>query len=999
MRVRSSRTSNQRGQSVVFALLALLILSFAGALFISIVTRNIGTSGHSSQVESADFFARAGLKFADDELTTSLDGADWRPPTQVVATNDPDYDLINQGYTRYTYGDGRFLVKVVYDPVNAVTGTFGQNVSLLNRYIQVKSVGRAGIVDPTDPTTFTQGQQPLNDTLVGYKQIGLTDYARFITDPDDTDQVASIGVPSIVATQNLAGGSLTGLITPGVQDFTGNTSAPLEEFSVPTNLGAPDAYISSGGALTVNPYAGTGKPISQMTGVSGVLVAGGGSFRSNDSVRFYGDCNFYLDRGLDATVSNLPALSTEDVEIAGNVLEDNFNSSYATWNYPAVPVFSPQAVAPQSALVTANVATDISGNLTQDAIMPSNWNGTTASPFSTYGGAVRDGGKGANASDYIGQPRGINRLPPPSMNAVDTLSGLPRYKAITTTCGTWDLTTWKNTSVTPAQAGYGDYTYINNFSDVQSESSSPLPSQWVTESSPGWHDNDTYDPPGAKIVFGVIPGTTNYGYTITRSDVSQLGYVDTAGNPAATPVYFLNSDGTAGTSQALSVSYSNLGNSNNDIIIYAEGNVRLSGIVSPPTGAAYHVTVVTNATAYIDGSLLKGDPDSSIAVLAHDYVCVNTTQFLAGTSTLPLGTADAAVKLNVVGIGDDPNEKTVANAFTAVNAASATPPSVNLVDITATNSTGYDNVILQEFSFGLSTGQTPATTYSTGSVEYLYVSGQQDNLPSGFPANTATSATINLYTPAQDTIYPTALNLAAIFAGAAGTMTHTTLALTNSISGLTSDEFTTLDIDVPAGVGPGFQLERAAILPGDVRIEAILFAQTRSFFVIPGQWFNSNTVDNMYTFTKGTGTTGHPNPATGAAGDRFPFYGQPIDLKITIAGSVVEGHTADPGDQALWMEHWGWIPRYHGSLGTLTGETSGHNFGNPLPVPGLSIIYDPYAGYPYDKNATDPVINGTKYPPYLRYDSNGNPLPFAPKLPVCPGYIYEDEIPGQTPVS
>ena len=46
---------------------------------------------------------------------------------------------------------------------------------------------------------------------------------------------------------------------------------------------------------------------------------------------------------------------------------------------------------------------------------------------------------------------------------------------------------------------------------------------------------------------------------------------------------------------------------------------------------------------------------------------------------------------------------------------------------------------------------------------------------------------------------------------------------------------------------------------------------------------------------------------------RFPFYGQPLDLKITIAGAVSEARPADISAQAAWMQKWGWIPQYHGS--------------------------------------------------------------------------------------
>ena len=43
-----------------------------------------------------------------------------------------------------------------------------------------------------------------------------------------------------------------------------------------------------------------------------------------------------------------------------------------------------------------------------------------------------------------------------------------------------------------------------------------------------------------------------------------------------------------------------------------------------------HLTIVSGHTAYIDGNIVKGDPDkaSTCAILARDYVCVNTTQFM-----------------------------------------------------------------------------------------------------------------------------------------------------------------------------------------------------------------------------------------------------------------------------------------------------------------------------------------------------------------------------------
>ncbi len=188
----------------------------------------------------------------------------------------------------------------------------------------------------------------------------------------------------------------------------------------------------------------------------------------------------------------------------------------------------------------------------------------------------------------------------------------------------------------------------------------------------------------------------------------------------------------------------------------------------------------------------------------------------------------------------------------------------------------------------------------------------------------------------------------------------------------------------------------------------MLFAQTRSFFVIPGQWFNTDTDDNLAKFTDPDPTKRSARAllSPGAAYDnekRFPLYGQPVDLKITVYGSVSEARPADIAAQSEWMRKWGWIPQFHGSLisGNLV-ETAGHpalTTGNgasahTVQAIGLQIIYDPQAGYPY--HLAQPAVNGdTSH--YLRSDQFGRPLPFTPNLPVSTGLLYSGES-GEPPL-
>jgi len=123
---------------------------------------------------------------------------------------------------------------------------------------------------------------------------------------------------------------------------------------------------------------------------------------------------------------------------------------------------------------------------------------------------------------------------------------------------------------------------------------------------------DFYDPPGATIVFGRVPGVGLWGFTVTRSDHGLNGtptwtwytpsgsvqsvsttrmrfvYAPPPSSPPAfnpaDPVYYLNADN--GVSPFASNPTVNVPagapNPNNDIVIYAEGNVRVRGTISDP---------------------------------------------------------------------------------------------------------------------------------------------------------------------------------------------------------------------------------------------------------------------------------------------------------------------------------------------------------------------------------------------------------------------------------
>ena len=1016
------QTTARRGQSIVVALLVLLLLGLTGALFVTIIARNLINARHGVRVQTADTYAAAGINYADAQLSSSIDGADWRPPLQFALAanyvpttmretarynaslynavtnptglqaanaNDPDLEYLQAGYTRYNTGAGRYLIRVTYDPVNVNNAAGGAPSTVPpGKYLKVESIGREGVIDPIDPTTYSNNRSSdrLQADLVAYVPIGITDYARFETNPDKRSDIANLGVVSEFYADNTDGG----IATPGVFDFnsTGSTSAngttppTIQEYPVLTTYGAVDAYKTSGASYVPNPNSGTAA-----TTASG-FAAGGGSIHANMPVRFFGTNVMYLNN-----VGASAPLFQDSVEIAGDLLLDN----YANAN--PLKTTSASATAGQQAALILNPM-DLANPSTGTYVAPSNSSGLNGS-FNTQGGLVRDG---SMQNDSAGLPRSITRLEPPLMDATDSASQIPRYRAIAMNSAP---RTFNNNaaSIYPAgsgQYGYGKDIYINNPADVQPDSASigggsTLTDEWLhgnthpgaADAKGGWQGL-FYNPPGVSITLGQYlapaPNTSS-------PEVYGIRLASSTGETFPTPA-----GGTSSTTQ-MDVSYSDLdrsngvdrdstdpsgANSDKDIIIYAEGNVRVRGVLSPDEGTAAqksatprkattiprHITIVTNGTAYIEGNLLKGDPDSTISVLAHDYVCVNTTQFLAGT--------------NVEQHADGSQNPTPSD-------------STNLLTLDDTYS------LLQEFNFGLPNGGMPAGPLS------LYVSAG----PGGGGSGSSTKADFDILDPV------TQLGIAGgpLTAQTYSTITRAVYPLANYTSLASSLATDVFDLSIKKDAGTDISangtvitpqdvaLERAAILPMDIRIEAVLYAQTRSFFVIPGEWFDTSSSDNLTaylsSFTNNPATFGRPANTD----DRFPLYGQPIDLKITIDGTVSEARPADIAAQTSWMLKWGWIPQYHGSYNIPMpstpppGNAPEVEGASPMlanqPAVGLQIIYDPQAGYPYNPGGT---TNGTTVVAhYLRSDLFGRPLPFTPKLPVSTGLLYSGQS-GEQPL-
>lgn len=981
-RGRCSGYRSERGQSLVVAVIVLFVLLFVGGVFIGLVARNLLNSGRSRDTVQATALAEAGLRFAADMLETSPDGADWRPaPTTYTNPNDPDRLWLQTGeYTRVKLSNGRALVKVTMspDPRNPV-----------GKYIRIESIGRPGYLDETDPTTFRNTPAPrLNRKLVGYKAIGLTDYLRYVTNMDqDSKAEAVFGVPPI---------------------------------------GTP-AWMQLGG-MPVRPIG---------TPLSGSYLAPGAPIRVNGNARF-----------LNNLTLGINPLGNESVMISGDVKVDGGVSGDAT-RQPACfnNLQANAANADPSTLPIIRSSTD--------------------SAFTTFSGLFRDR---SSAPDAQGYARSIAALPPPSIDTADPSTGITRYRQLTRESGLWIHRTSDGRYVNTGRSGFGGGIYISNIGSVERETQSvqggqSLRSIWLRPGSSPFWNGPHYIPPGVYVDFGYFTtqdrdssGAPIAGQYVPRAGMRIIR--DAADNPWVDPngvlttreqlftffIYkpagqrpvlklenslfrtFLEND------QGMSHQAADAAMPAFNGVIFAEGNVRVRGIlpclanlpirrqsgdgdglsdaaildsVNPPA-----ITVVSGATIYIEGNLVRERATaedrslgSMLALLAHDYVAVNTTMFMAPNKSMAYASSGLneaePYHTNITtsesaqtppfqyefAFGEDPTRYTAQSAGDSgiyYMTRHGVAPGVT-----------YLSLMINE-ALGTGSGSPLYQFNSAGFPPYVYpmVNGQAGGdlfEQRGFSLDTTgASYPLSFYPGQMNTIRP---------------FVNTSFMQTSGVQ--------------------DYMLARAAVVPMDIRIEALIYAQSGSFFVIPGYPLNTDPSDTPEAAVRrlqtAGGSPGSMMRPTGTS-DLYPFYSQPSDIRITVVGAIAEDQTASVSDQAAWMQLWGYIPDVYGSTGSSPTSTTAshipqeHLYGSEVGSGGsdyrtagekaagigrgIRFLYDPALAAPYYRYNVDGwrtpatvMAGGWRHAMggALRQDNYGRVLPPLPRLPVCPGFVFQGE--------
>ena len=1052
-----SMRNRERGQTIIIAMVVLGVLLILGIVFLGIIDRSAKSTHNLGNRSAANDLSEAGIRYAHSQLLSSQLGADWRGVPTVLsvpgvnATPDPDvYYLrpmatLSDGVTplpivpggsqidlggpdglgpffRVNYLNGRSLIRVRYAPSdanifsNSPVGPL-RRPGLARNYIIIEAVGREGLVNAKDPTTQNAGnaiqyrnfnqevdfraalgmmkqgelKYPFSQVNRAFVSIGIIETAKFITNKYNVSRAADIGIPAELGAMYPDG---TGIQQPVAQNL-------------PSVFGSTQALYNLG-------------PVPASAG----QIEGGGSVYSNASVVLHGNIKMNLNKFLG-----------DQFDVAG-VVKADAGAQLEIVLRDIVP----------NGTTWAPAASTMLGNTQLDSQSPS---------FTTVLGTFRDG----NANpDLSGNPRGVGSKGVPSMEVTDAETGENRYVLMTADSG------FESGNGNSGLFAHGSGVFVSNPSDLQgatdevgraaSGSEDSLVYDWLNQNNgqkhSGWKGY-LYVPVGAVYVgsndgfyiqrnskapaeeahWRYINGAdTNSSFIRYRVGLGTDGYrhIVNSFTPAnlSTPATPINVNG------ALSATDYDKGPVFNGVI-YFQGNARVRGII--PTDV--QITLVSNATIYIEGNITKGvtanglqpgegysvgqlihRPSKSMMMLmAKDYVTVNTTQFVAPSpnqevepvNDTPNSNGYNPIRVRTGGslVMDfdfvrDPNGP----AATANNPSTTRPYEFDYVEAGSPANKIPSNLIV---AHTMDDGPAPATFF-----QWDVNTGGPDPSPYFFlAANNTASSYIPGLTPTQtipeyglgtelDQRYPK-------FEQRSFTLIDPTTStmsadgqriIANGPTGKYSvfaegvNELMTRQVSIGGAATNDYILGRMALAPHDIRIEAAIYAEEGSFFVIPGPWFNPNPNDRRDTYLASAATKPERDAIrfeNFGAWDTMPFYGEPLDMRIVISGAVSENMPPPASIQAEWLKKWGWIPDDFAATGHLLPKQhvpAGYTASSGGVVPNLTITYDPALA----TARSNGFVNDNSANTLIRVDSYGRPLPPLPRLPVSPVLAYFGEV-------
>ena len=906
------------GQALLIAVLILFAVATLAALFAGIIGAQLTQVARQSDLVALRNIAEAGLRLANEQLTYSPAGADWRPSADA-----------------YRCGEGQVAIDVTYGP---------SPDRLQSRFLRIVSTAAF----PDNPF--------LRHTILALKPVLLTDYARFITDRFETNRAANLGV--------------TGLETNGASrlDYVSYIEGPIRSNTDVVWYGQSQVSLySTFDAIT--DWRDLGILRDDRIEIAGFMYPAANP-GATDAL------NLTIDGVSRATKLFAPATEEEWFDYAngfpqyweGEIVP---NSRTVLANLPDVTMMTGEVIAgshavprvrpPEIDAIHPDKDTNRYLSLTRDSGF---WRQDSEGLYYNTGefgwGWTYYGGIYIDNFDDIQYDHNLEKLRLNWTRSVGVHQN-PALKA------KGDLREDLSSTLQPpaGPADWWDKTdryYAPPGVEIILHGEEACP--WVEivrddrKNAGGGLFYSWREPEGQPIqedVNPTVPGDVSYTY------VSPVGGC----TPSASGYDFGILDGNRAF-----FPFPPNG------VIYAEGNVRIRGIMPPvrdsqgrrgleipadevPEGyfgfwdlmtgrsRRFDLQVVSGGTIYIEGDLMSPstaqltglqpiDPaipltmtydqlyGSRIALLARDYVCVNTTAlnprpvdlFQRVEDPASLGTYSFYVDAQPIyppGAGPRYWQFTGLPLPQATSSRATEPPSVGLVyesvrlgNELLRDTAGDVRLILGHSGWyepyaegGTEPPEAPAKvsvevavdgSSLLGSYEFVRSASGNSQSPQWYHTD--------IGDPAQDNhleFLPSGVQVMSLAGLSPSNITFTPEVTPVWDGTSTPPRWIVSPDDLayllgPLAIAPPNRDFDTDVTPGPlpVDIDALIYAQNGSWFVIPGRWFNEDPDELGEDFTERL----------------YPGYHEPLNIRISVYGAIAENMPADLGSVADWTSKW-----------------------------------------------------------------------------------------------
>ena len=211
----------EQGQSLILAVIVILLLVLIGSLFVLSLAGNIQNTERGTETVKTRSLADAGIEYADRQIVHGPQGVDWRPPPPPLEITDTpqlywdEYEMLRGWHEPSTHSpvgvpftkfpspgpdveatdeppigdEGYFLLKVEYieppNPQHPEPAPWSLADLSHAPALKITAIGRSF-------------EAPfVHHTRVVYKPIGLTRYLWFVTNRDRDTRPTVLGMPNL----------------------------------------------------------------------------------------------------------------------------------------------------------------------------------------------------------------------------------------------------------------------------------------------------------------------------------------------------------------------------------------------------------------------------------------------------------------------------------------------------------------------------------------------------------------------------------------------------------------------------------------------------------------------------------------------------------------------------------------------------------------------------------------------------------------------------------